>query len=172
MGVIFARTGQARLIIHEEAVASHIQPGGPVHGLLRDIAYDTRDWGKAYVADGHVRSGRLLRGIAAAQPQSTGPLQAASRASSSARHTIFFMEKTADIIKGNPHLVVPKRRAAHTNPAFSGAGAQKLAEWGKKSAGQQKGGKGVFRPDFVKGYRAHPFLQEGLQFSLAKHGLK
>lgn len=157
-----------RLDVHEEAVLSYIRPGGEVNDLLWEVARDTRDYGKVFVANGHVRSGRLLGGIKAAHPQMTGPLQAASRASSAARHTIYFHDGTTGPIFGRPHLVVPKRRGVpHTNTAFSGAGAQLLSAFAKG----KRGSKGVWRPDAVRGQRAKPFLKDGLSFALRKHGL-
>lgn len=161
------------LNIHEEAVQSYIREGGAVNDLLNDVAKDVKVFSVKYIAKGHVRSGRLLRGQWWNRAKLVGPLQGVARAGSSARHTIFFHDGTGPTIHGNPHMVIPKnKRAAHTNTAFSGAGAEKLAQFSKKSGAQQKAGKGVMRKDTVRGQRAKPFLTLGLASSLAKHGLK
>lgn len=157
----------SHLNIHEEAVQSYIRPGGSVHALLDDVARGTYHFSQAYVGAGHIRSGRLLRGLFWNRAKLTGPLSASAKAGSSARHTKYFMEDTRGKVIGHPYMVIPKRRSAHTNPAFSGAGAQKLAEWGRKSPGQKKAGKGVFRATEVRGYGANPFLQEGLAVAMA-----
>lgn len=163
-----------RVDIHEGQVQAFIRPGGEVDELLWEIARDTREYGKAYVAAGHVRSGRLLRSIRANRPVPTGPLQAASKAYANARHAIYFHEGTTGPITGRPHLVVPKRRGvAHTNTAYSGAGAQLLGEYGKgkkDARGRKRQGKGVWRPDAVRGQRSKPFLRDGLRLAMAKHG--
>lgn len=160
------------LDIHEEAVQSYIREGGAVADLLNDVARGTKAYGVAYISAGHVRSGRLLRSLWWNRSKLTGPLQGVARAGASAKHAVYFHEGTGPWISGHPHMVVPKsRRAANTNPAFSGAGAQKLAEWGSRSPAQQKGGKGVFRADTVRGQRSKPFLKEGLAASLASQRL-
>lgn len=162
------------LNIHEEAVQSYIREGGEVSNLLNDVAKDTKDYSVRFIIKGgHVRSGRLKRGQWWNRAKLVGPLQGVARAGSSARHTLYFHDGTAAIINGRPHMVVPKdRRAAHNNTAYSGAGAEKLAMFSKKSSAQQKAGKGVMRKDTVRGQRAKPFLTLGLASSLAKHGLK
>lgn len=155
-----------RTDIHEEAVQSYIREGGEVSDLLDGVASGVKAYSASYISAGHVRSGRLLRGLWWNRTKSTGPLTGKSSAGSSARHTIYFHDGTGPVIHGNPHMVVPKRRTAHTNPAFSGAGSQLL----NKNAAL-KGGKGVTRRDTVRGQRAKPFLTEGLAVSLANHGL-
>lgn len=158
--------------IHEEAVQSYIRPGGSVAHLLDDIGRGVKAYSVAYISAGHVRSGRLLRGLWWNRAKLEGPLQGVARAGGSAKHTIYFHEGTGPWITGHPHMVVPKsRHAAHTNVAFSGAGAQKLAEWGSRSVKQQALGKGVFRADVVRGQRRKPFLQEGLAASMAAQRL-
>lgn len=160
------------LNIHEEPVQSYIRPGGPVAHLLDDVARGTKAYSVAYISAGHVRSGRLLRSLFWNRAKLDGPLQGVARAGASAKHAVYFHEGTGPWIKGHPHMVVPKsRRAAHTNIAFSGAGAQKLAEWGSRSQKHQARGKGVFRADLVRGQRAKPFLQEGLAASMAAQRL-
>lgn len=164
--------GAGRVYIHDHVVQGYIRTGGEVAGLLDDVARDAAMYSRRYVSAGHVRSGRLLRGIKWARTQPTGPLQGKARTSSAAKHTIFFHDGTRAVINGNPHMVVPKNRhAAHTNLAFSGAGAQKLAEWGKKSTKQKARGKGVMRKDEVRGQRSKPFLSEGLAYGLLKQRL-
>lgn len=161
------------LNIDEEAVQSYIRTGGPVNDLLNDVAKGVRTYSVAYITAGHVRSGRLLRGLWWNRAKLTGPLQGVARAGSSAKHTMYFHEGTGPVIGGRPHMVVPKnRRAAHTNTAFSGAGAQQLARASKRSKPQQAMGKGVMRKDTVRGQKAKPFLDIGLKVSLAKQRLK
>jgi hypothetical protein len=162
--------------IHEEAVQSYIREGGAAADLLNDVARGVKAYGVSYISAGHVRSGRLLRSLWWNRSKLEGPLQGVARAGASAKHAIFFHDGTANNgagwIGGHPHMVVPKsRKAAHTNIAFSGAGAQKLAEWGSRSLKQQARGKGVFRADAVRGQRAKPFLTEGLAASMAAQRL-
>ena len=163
-GPKFIRFG--RLDVDEAAVQRFIRTGGEVADLLDGVASETKAYSVAYISKGHIRSGRLLRGLWWNRTKAEGPLQGKASAGSSARHTPYFHDGTPAIIYGNPHMVVPKRRTAHTNPAFSGAGAQLLA----RNSGR-KGGKGVTRKDTVRGQRAKPFLKEGLAVSLANHGL-
>ena len=154
------------LNIDDAAVQSFIRGNGEVAVELNDVAKGVKTYSAAYISAGHVRSGRLLRGLWWNRTKATGPLQGVARAGSSARHTLYFLEGTAENGAGyihHPNMVVPKRRTAHTNPAFSGAGAQLLAQ----NAGR-KGGKGVKRMDRVRGQRAKPFLEEGLAASLAE----
>ena len=157
------------LNIDDAAVQSFIRGNGEVAVELNDVAKGVKTYGVGFISAGHVRSGRLLRGQWWNRTKATGPLQGVARAGSSARHTIYFHDGTAGdgagFIRGKPYMVVPKGRAAHTNPAFSGAGAQLLA----KNAGR-KGGKGVKREEYVRGQRSKPFLQKGLAVSLAKQG--
>jgi hypothetical protein len=162
--------------IHEEAVQSYIREGGEVANLLNDVSRGVKVYSVAYISAGHVRSGRLLRSLWWNRSKLEGPLQGVARAGASAKHAIWFHEGTAGggagYIAGHPHMVVPKsRKAAHTNIAFSGAGAQKLAEWGSRSTKQQAQGKGVFRADLVRGQRSKPFLKEGLAASMAAQRL-
>ena len=160
------------LNIHEEAVQSYIREGGAVADLLNDVAKGTKAYSVAYITAGHVRSGRLLRSLFWNRSKLEGPLQGVARAGASAKHATYFHEGTGPWIAGHPHMVVPKnRKAAHTNIAFSGAGAQKLAEWGSRSLKQQARGKGVFRADLVRGQRSKPFLTEGLAASMAAQRL-
>jgi hypothetical protein len=163
--VVFVRT---RVDIHDHSVQAFIRAGGEVNNLIFDINQDTANYGKSFVAKGHVRSGRLLKGIQPLRPHMTGVWEATGRTTSKARHTIFFHDGTTAIITGHPHLVVPRNRGvAHTSTRFSGAGAQLLHAFGN-GKGKHKG---VFRPDAVRGQRAKPFLQEGLRYAFAKHGL-
>lgn len=158
--------------IHEEAVQSYIREGGAASGLLNDVARGVKVYSVAYISAGHVRSGRLLRSLWWNRAKLEGPLQGVARAGASAKHAIYFHDGTGPWISGHPHMVVPKsRKAAHTNVAFSGAGAQKLAEWGSRSTKQQALGKGVFRADLVRGQRSKPFLKEGLAASMAAQRL-
>lgn len=162
-----------RTDIHEEAVQSYIRAGGEVNDLLFEVVRGVKVYSQAYISAGHVRSGRLLGSLWTNRPKLDGPLQGVARAGSSARHAVWFHDGTRATISGNPHMIVPKnRRAAHTNLAFSGAGAQKLAEWGKKSPKQRARGKGVMRRDTVRGQRSKPFLREGLAASLVSQRLK
>ena len=159
---------RVRVDVNDAAVQSYIRAGGEVNNLIRDVVYDTRDFSQAFVANGHVRSGRLLKGIQAAQPSPSGPWSETGRVTSSARHTRYFHDGTTGPITGNPHLVVPRHRGvAHTNRAYSGAGAQLLGEFGK---GKSKT-KGVFRPNSVRGQAAKPFLPISLRRAMVKHGL-
>lgn len=160
-----------RTDVHESVVQSYIREGGEVADLLNDVSRDVKRYSVGYISAGHVRSGRLLRGLWWNRTKAEGPLQGFSQAGSSARHTLYFHDGTAGngagFIRGRPYMVVPKnRRAAHTNPAFSGAGSQTL----NRNAGKKF--KGVKREEYVRGQRAKPFLQQGLAVSLAKQGLK
>lgn len=158
------------LNIHESAVQSFIRPGGSVNDLLNDVARDTKLSSMLYISDGHIRSGRLLRGLFWNRAKLEGPLQGVARAGSSARHTLYFHEGTAEIV--HPNMIVPKNRhAALTNLAFRGAGAEQLAKWKGRTAKQQARGRGITFRNSVRGQRAKPFLTEGLASSLAKHGL-
>jgi hypothetical protein len=49
-----------------------------------------------------------------------------------------------------------------------GAGSELYAAW---VARDKKGRKGFFQKDSVRGYKAHPFLQEGLTAALLSRGL-
>lgn len=166
--------------VHEEAVQSYIREGGEVNDLLNDVGKGVKTYSIGYLEGGkggnrtggnHVRSGRLLKGLWWNRAKLEGPLQGVARAGSSARHTLFFHEGTSHI--SHPNMVVPRdKRAKHTNIAYSGAGAQKLGEFAKKSKEAQKSGKGVTRKHDVKGQWAKPFLREGLAASLASQRLK
>lgn len=162
----------SRLDIHETAVMRYITPGGEVADLLDGVAFDAYTYSKGYVAAGHVRSGRLLRSIYYNKTKTTGPLTGFSRVGASARHTEYFHNGTTGPITGRPNLIVPKMRGVpHTNTAYRGAGAQLYAEWAKGNKKNRRG-KGVFRPNAVSGQRAKPFLVQGRDIGLAKHGLK
>lgn len=158
------------LDIHEEAVQSYIRPGGEVNDLLNDVAKEVKRYSYLYVLGGHVRSGRLLGGLYWNRAKDTGPLTAFSRAGSSAKHTRYFMDVTGPIITGHPFMLVPKyRKAIHHSPATKGAGSELFIAW--NAAGRPKRGRGFYRAQTVAGYKAHPFLQEGLAAALAKERL-
>jgi hypothetical protein len=158
------------LHIHEEAVRSYIQPGGEVNDLLNRLAKEVKRYSYLYILGGHVRSGRLLGGLNWKQAWSTGPLSAVSRAGSSAKHTEYFMFTTRPEIKAHgPFMLVPKyRKAMQVSSASKGAGSELFAVW---NANGRKRGRGFFRAQEVRGYRGHPFLQEGLDAALAKERL-
>lgn len=158
------------LNIHEEAVQSYIRPGGEVNDLLNDVARGVKTYSTGYIMDGHVRSGRLLRGLFWNRAKLTGPLTGVARAGSSAKHTTYFHDGTGRIT--HPRMIVPKNRnAAHTSLAFSGAGAEQLATWKGRTRKQQARGKGVYFLNSVAGQRAKPFLTRGLAVSLANQRL-
>ena len=163
------------LNIHEHAVRAYIDEGGEVSGLLNDVAQGVKHYSQRYIMNGHMRSGRLYRGLWWNRSKLTGPLTGVARAGSSAKHTAYFHDGTASGGAGfisHKNMIVPKNRhAAHTNLAFKGAGAEQLAKWKGRSARQQKRGKGVWFKDRVRGQRSKPFLREGLAVSLAKHAL-
>lgn len=165
-----SKGGQGWLDIHEDVVQSYIRSGGDVADLLDSVAWDTAEYGKAYVSAGHVRSGRLLRGIYYNRIKPTGPLTGYSRAGGKARHTIYFHEGVLhDITAHGAFMVIPRSRlAANTNAAYSGAGAERYAKY----AATKKGPKGVIGRKTVRGQRSKPFLKEGLAVALANHGLK
>ncbi|QWY82769.1 hypothetical protein PP641_gp028 [Arthrobacter phage SilentRX] len=168
------------LNIHEEAVQSYIREGGEVNNLLNDVAKEVKRLSIIYLNAGaggsrgggpHVRSGRLRGGLHWNRAKLEGPLQGVSRAISSAKHSLYFIEGTGDI--SHPNMVVPKnRKAPHTNLRYSGAGAEQLAKWAGRSDKQKARGKGVTRKNHVRGQWAKPFLQEGLAASLASQRLK
>jgi hypothetical protein len=159
------------LDIHEEAVQSYIRPGGEVSDLLDKVAKGVKVYAVGYISRGHVRSGRLLRGQWWLWAKLEGPLQGVARAGSSAKHSKWFHDGTYTIV--HPNMIVPKnRRAAHTNLAFAGAGAEQLAKWKGRTRGQQLRGKGVTFENSVRGQRAKPFLKEGLAYSMAVQRLK
>lgn len=153
------------LDVHEEAVQSYIRNGGAVSNLLNDIAQGTFRYSQRYVSKGHVRSGRLLRGLFWNRTKVEGPYQGSALAGSSARHTVHFHDGTASNGAGyivHPKMIVPiNRKAAHNNPAFKGAGSEALAA-NKKS---------TRRHDKVRGQVRKPFLVEGLALNLAKQRL-
>jgi len=163
------------LNIHEHAVRAYIDEGGEVSGLLNDVAQGTFRYSQRYIMNGHMRSGRLYRGLWWNRSKLTGPLTGVARAGSSAKHTAYFHDGTASGGAGlimHRHMIVPKNRhAAHTNLAFKGAGAEQLAKWKGRSSRQKKRGKGVWFLNSVRGQRAKPFLREGLAVSLAKQAL-
>jgi hypothetical protein len=163
------------LNIHEHAVRAYINEGGEVSGLLNDVAKGVKTYSTAYIMNGHVRSGRLLRGLFWNRSKLTGPLTGVARAGSSAKHTAYFHDGTASGGAGyisHRNMIVPKNRhAAHTNLAFKGAGAEQLAKWKGRTSKQQKRGKGVWFLNRVRGQRSKPFLREGLAVSLAKQRL-
>jgi hypothetical protein len=163
------------LNIHEHAVRAYIDEGGEVSGLLNDVAQGTFHYSQRYISNGHIRSGRLYRGLWWNRSKLTGPLTGVARAGSSAKHTAYFHDGTANGGAGlimHKNMIVPKNRhAAHTNLAFKGAGAEQLAKWKGRSSRQQKRGKGVTFKNAVRGQRSKPFLREGLAASLAKQRL-
>ncbi|QOP66785.1 hypothetical protein SEA_ODYSSEY395_35 [Arthrobacter phage Odyssey395] len=166
---IHGGVGKIRLDIHEGAVRRYIEPGGEVAEILDSVAWDTKEYGVAYISNGHIRSGRLLRGMYYNRVKPEGPLTGFSRAGNRARHAIYFHEGTGPVITANgPFMIVPRnRRAANTNPAFSGAGAERYAAY----KANKNLGKGVTGKKTVRGQRAKPFLQEGLRAAMASHGL-
>jgi hypothetical protein len=159
------------LNIHEHAVRAYIDEGGEVSGLLNDVAQGTFHYSQRYISNGHIRSGRLFRGLWWNRSKLTGPLTGVARAGSSAKHTAYFHDGVEGMIVHHKMIVPKNRHAAHTNLAFRGAGAEQLAKWKGRSARQQKRGKGVWFLNAVRGQRAKPFLREGLAVSLAKQAL-
>jgi hypothetical protein len=160
-----------RTDIDEAAVRSYIREGGEVHDLLSDVARGVKTYAVGYISNGHIRSGRLLRGQWWHRPKATGPLTGVALAGSSAKHTKWFHDGTYTIV--HPNMIVPKNRhAAHTNLAFAGAGAEQLAKWKGRTAKQRTRGKGVTFENSVRGQRAKPFLTEGLAYSMAVQRLK
>lgn len=163
--------GQGWLDIHEDEVRAFIRDGGEVAELLNAIAQETEAYGRAYISKGHMRSGRLLRGLYNNRVKPEGPLTAFSRAGGRARHTIYFHEGTTNPTAKGPlgFLIIPRsRRAANTITAFKGAGTERLAQY--KSGAEKT--KGVIGRKSVRGQRSKPFLKEGLAVAMANHGLK
>lgn len=157
-----------RYDVDEAAVRSYIQPGGKVYDVIFDVIRDAKAYSIAYVANGHVRSGRLLKGIQSTNPKSTGPLTTAGQVRSTARHSIFFLEKTGPITA--KMMLVPKDRGtAHHDRTTKGVGSTLFRAW---DAGGRDEPRQFYRTKTVKGYRAHPFLTEGRDVALAKQGLK
>jgi hypothetical protein len=169
MAFAFSGGGQIRLDIHEGAVQRYILPGGEVAEILDSVAWETKEYGVAYISAGHVRSGRLLKGMYYNRVKPEGPLTGFSRAGNSARHAVYFHEGTGPVITANgPFMIVPRnRRAANTNTAFSGAGAERYAAY----KANKNLGKGVTGRKTVRGQRSKPFLKEGLRAAMASHGL-
>lgn len=166
------RRGPAWLDIHEEAVQSYIRPGGEVRELLDDLAREVKRYSWLYILDGHTRSGRLIGGLYSNVAKDTGPLTAFSRAGSSAAHTRYFMEETGPTIYPTGpwgYLLVPRRKnVPQMSSRSKGAGSELYAAW---KAREKKGRKGFFQKQSVRGYKAHPFLQEGLDAALRSRGL-
>jgi hypothetical protein len=162
--------GPAWLDIHEHQVQAFIRPGGEVRALVDDIAREVKRYSYLYILDGHWRSGRLIAGLYSNVAKDTGPLSAFSRAGSSAAHTRYFMEETGpEIYPNGPYLLVPrKKNVPQMSSRSKGAGSELYAAW--KDRGK-KGGKGFFQKKSVRGYKAHPFLQEGLAIALRSRGL-
>jgi hypothetical protein len=161
-----------RTDVHEEAVQSYIREGGAVSDLLNDVAKGVKTYSQGYISNGHIRSGRLLRGLYWNRTKLEGPLQGEARAGSSARHTLYFHDGVEGPIIHKGMIVPRNRHAALTNTAFKGAGAEQLAKWNKRTKKQKARGMGVTFRDRVRGQRAKPFLTEGLAVSLAKQRLK
>lgn len=170
MAFAFSKGGQVRLDIHEDEVRRYIEPGGEVAEILDAVAWDTKEYGRVYIANGHVRSGRLLKSLYYNRVKPEGPLTGFSRAGASARHAVYFHEGTGpEITAHGPFMIVPRnRRAANTNTAFKGAGAERYAAYKANNSL----GKGVIGRKTVSGQRSKPFLREGLSAAMAMHGLK
>lgn len=157
--------------INDGAVQSFIRAGGAVARELDSVARGAHQYNIGYISAGHIRSGRLLKGLWWNRTHTEGPLQGVARAGSSARHTLFFLEGTASSGAGfiqarGKFMVVPlNRRTPHLNTKFAGAGSETVARHAGRKA------KGVSREQRVRGQRTKPFLQEGLAHSLARHGL-
>jgi hypothetical protein len=159
-----------RIHINDPAVQSYIRAGGEVNDLLNDLAKDMRRFSYLYILGGHVRSGRLLDGLNWRHAIDTGPLQAQSRVSSSAKHTRYFMYPTGPIITPHgPYMLVPKYRTAiHHSPATKGAGSELFMAW---NAAGRPHKKSFRRRTEVQGYRGHPFLALAKREAFAKRGL-
>jgi len=155
--------------IHDTTIEEYVTPGGEVNDLLWEVAKDTRDYGKAYVLAGHTRSGRLARSIYANRPVLDGAFKAVSRTGATARHALYFMNDTGPMIGHAPYMLVPKNRGtAHIDTSSKGVGEDLYRQW---KAGGKKGKPQFFRAKIIRGYKGHPFLEEGLRVALAKHRL-
>jgi hypothetical protein len=157
--------------IHESAVASFIQNGGPVNDLMNDVAKDVKYYSVEYISrGGHIRSRRLLGGLYYNKTKNPTPLTGYSRAGSSAAHTLYFHEGTGHIF-GRPFLLVPKKRSmTGSRTGSSGEGRDMFNAW--VARGKRAGNRDFFRPESVRGQRAKPFLTIGLRYALAKRGLR
>jgi len=161
-----------RFDIHEEEVQAFIRAGGEVNTLLTDIAQTAKR--EAYLfllGGGHYRSGRLIDGLNYRRAIDTGPLQAASRISSSAKHTKYFMYDTGPIITGGKFgfMLVPRHhgKQPHKSPTTKGAGSELFMSWvadGKPQARPFK------RRTEVRGYIGRPFLRIARDAAFIKHG--
>lgn len=158
--------------VNEEAVQSYIRPGGEVAGKLDDVAQTANVMNKGWAA-AHARSGRLERGMTWNRAKLTGPLQGTSRIISSAAHTRYVNEGTAQDGAGfiypakkgwGAALFVPvnSRRGNHLYPKFKGAGAEIIGTKAKEA---------VFFTEKVKGQKGQHFLEENLKASLRSNGL-
>lgn len=61
--------------VHEEAVASYVQPGGQVSDLVYFVAKEAQVFARTYI---HNRSGRLAANLQANRPQAEGPWKTTS----------------------------------------------------------------------------------------------
>lgn len=89
-----------RIEVHDYAITAYILPGGEVADAVDDIARNGARLARAYLTSGgHVRTGRLLRGVQWARSKPTGKFECASQITSSASHTRFVHEGTTGPIK-------------------------------------------------------------------------
>jgi hypothetical protein len=163
-----------RYDIHEHEVQAFIRKGGEVNTLLTDIAKDAKRFKYLrLIGGGHIRSGRLIGGLNHRQAIDTGPLQAASRISSSAKHTTYFMYDTGPVItaKGpQGFLLVPRynKKQPQMSPASKGAGSELFMSW--KAAGKPQARPWKRRTE-VRGYAGIPFMMDARDAAFIKHGL-
>ena len=160
------------LYIHEGEVQAYIRAGGEVNNLLTEIAKDAKREMYLYLIGGrHYRSGRLVGGLNYRHAVDTGPLSAASRISSSAKHTKYFMYDTGPFISGGKYgfMLVPRynKKQPHMSPATKGAGSELFMSWVADGKPRKRPFK---RRNEVRGYRGHPFMRIARDAAFVSHG--
>lgn len=169
-----ASVSHLRVVVDDPAVQSYIRAGGEVNTLLTDLAKSAKRHMYLYlIGGGHFRSGRLIGGLNYRRAVDTGPLQAASRISSSAKHTKYFMYETGPVITATGKqgfLLVPRynKKQPHMSPTTKGAGSELFAAW--RAAGKPQARPWKRRTE-VRGYEAHPFMEIAKHAAFAERGL-
>lgn len=161
-----------RTDIHEAAVQSYIRAGGEVNNLLTDIARTAKNEARLYlIGQGSYRSGRLIGGLNNRRAVDTGPLSAASRIGSSAKHTDYYMYDTGPVITGGKYgyMLVPKhnKKQPHMSPATKGAGSELFIKWVADGKPRKRPFK---RRTEVRGYKGRPFLRIARDAAFVQHG--
>lgn len=136
--------------VHERDVMSFNDPGQPVYDMLDDLAWNMREYSRAYAP---VKTGKLRSRIAKLKPSRVGPYGLEAGVAVNLKYAMFVHDGTTGPIHANGFVTGKNGETRRKKMKFmSGKGAS--------------GGRMLYKEE-VRGQRANPFLLKGFETGMA-----